>query len=340
MLILKFLFYFFIIPGILGLGILQYSKNDKTNIILGLVIGYVFSFMIYELVSIPMIFLKQSFTFLTNTWIILMLIFVLGTLILILRNIKNIIKDNIENYKNEPKKLLIIFIILVLIQAFVASYYMHEDYDDSNFVAKATITYDTDTLYKYDDKGAEYEKLPSRQVLSPFPIYTASTAKILGLHPAIIAHTIFPPAFIILAYLLYYLLASALFKNDKKAKYIFLILLNIIYIFGAYSAWSNFVFLLYRPWQGKALIANVFIPLIWLLFIKYLHEENFHWIILFITLWGADLVSSMGLFIPTIASFLLAVIYTISQKDKKYILRTLVCFIPSIIYGLIYLKIR
>lgn len=340
MLILKFLFYFFIIPEILGLGILQFSKKEKTNIILGLIIGYIFSFMIYELVSIPMIFLKQSFTSLTNVWIILMLIFILLALIITLKNIKNIVKENIEKYKKTPKKFFVVFIILVLIQAFIGFYYMHEDYDDSNFVAKATIAYDTDTLYKYDDKGAEYEKLPSRQVLSPFPIYTASIAKIFGLHPAIIAHTVFPPAFIILAYLLYYLIADALFKNDEKGKYIFLIFLNVIYIFGAYSVWSNFVFLLYRPWQGKALIANIFLPLIWLLFMRYLHEDNFYWFILFISLWGADLVSSMGLFIPTIAAFLLAIIYTISQKNKKYILKTLVCFIPSIIYGLIYLKIR
>ena len=340
MLILKFLFYFFIIPEVLGLGILQFSKKQKTNCILAIIVGYIYSFTIYELISIPMIFANQKFSFLTNIWIILMLISFFISFILMLKNIKNIVKENTLKYKDANKKLLFLFIILVLIQAFIGFYYMHEDYDDSNFVAKATIAYDTDTLYKYDDKGVVYEKLPSRQVLSPFPIYTASIAKIFDLHPAIIAHTVFPPVFIILAYLLYYLIADALFKNDEKLKYIFLILLNIIYVFGAYSVWSNFVFLLYRPWQGKALIANIFLPLIWLLFIKYLNEDNFYWGILFMCLWAADLVSSMGLFIPSIAAFVLAIIYTISQKDKKYILKTLVCFIPSIIYGLIYLKIR
>lgn len=340
MILLKSLLYFLIIPSILGVGILQFSKKEKDNILLGIVIGYIYSFVVYEFLAIPMIFIKANFTTLTGVWQVAMLISTIIAAFISSKNFFKIIKNNKKRFIDAPKKILLLAIILVAIQAFIGFVYMHEDYDDSNFVAKATIAFDTNTLYKFDDKGVEYETLPSRHVLSPFPIFTATTAKILGTHPAIVAHTIFPPVFIILAYIIYFLIGDALFKDDKKMKYVFLILLSVLYIFGAYSEWSNFVFLLYRVWQGKALIANVFIPFIWLLFLKYIHNDDFYWIILFITLWAADLTSSMGLFIPTLTASALCLLYSITQKNKKYILNTLICFLPSLVYGIIFLIIK
>lgn len=340
MILLKSVLYFLIIPLILGLGILQFSKKEKDNILLAIVIGYIYSLTMYELLAIPMIFIGTDFITLTGMWQLVMIVSTILTFIISLRSCFNTIKNNIKRFKNAPKNLMLAFIILIAIQAYIGFTFMHEDYDDSNFVAKATIALDTNTLYKYDDKGVEYEALPSRQVLSPFPIYTASTAKILGIHPAIVAHTVFPPVFITLAYIIYFLIADALFKDDKKMKYIFVIILSVIYIFGAYSEWSNFVFLLYRAWQGKALIANIFIPFIWLLFLKYLHNDDFYWFVLFITLWGADLTSSMGLFIPSLIAGALGALYSLTQKDKTYIVRTIICFLPSFVYGLIYLLIK
>lgn len=340
MILIKSLIYFLIIPLIIGTGILQFSKKEKDNILLGIVIGYIYSFMTYELLAIPMIFMRTKFSNLTLAWKLVMIVSIIICFGFGLRNIFKIIKNNFKRLKKAPRNLLVAMIILVAIQAFIGFAFMHEDYDDSNFVAKATISYHTDTLYQYDDKGLEYENLPSRQVLSPFPIFTATTAKILGIHPAIVAHTLFPPVFIILAYIIYFLIGEALFKDDIKMKYIFVIILSVIYIFGAYSAWSNFVFLLYRVWQGKALIANIFIPFIWLLFLKYLHTDEFYWFILFITLWAADLTSSMGLFIPSLTVGVLGILYSLTQKDKNYIIRSLICFLPTLVYGLIYLKLK
>ena len=340
MVFLKLLLYFLIIPMILGLGILQFSKKEKDNILLGIVIGYIYSFMMYELLAIPMIFLGTDFNTLSWIWQVLMIGSTILAFMISLKNCFKIIKNNFKRFVDAPSKLMFLAIIMIAIQAFIGFAFMHEDYDDSNFVAKATIALDTNTLYKYDDKGVQYVVLPSRHVLSPFPIFTATTSKILGIHPAIVAHTVFPPVFIILAYMIYFLIAEALFKEDKKMKYIFIIFLSVIYVFGAYSLWSNFVFLLYRAWQGKALIANIFIPFIWLLFLKYLHNDDFYWFILFITLWAAELTSSMGLFVPSLVAGVLGLIYSITQKKKKYITRTLVCFLPTFVYGIMFLIIR
>lgn len=299
-------------------------------------------FLVFEMLAIPFTFLKFSFTQLKNTWVTIMVILWLISIFLNRKNGKEIVKENWNKIKVMPKSLSIIFLILLTFQGYMSFRYMYEDYDDSNFVAKATIARDTNTLFVYDDIGREYESFPTRHVFSPFPYYTANIAEIVDSHPAIMAHTIFPVVFLILGYMVYYLIGTSLLKDDKKNVMIFMIILSILYIFGKYTRYSIFVRLLGRPWQGKSLLASIIIPFIIYLFLEFLGEkkDNFYWVLLFITLWAADLLSSMSIFLPIIGCSILVVLYAIKDKKLKYILKFIPCCLPSLVYGIMFLIIK
>lgn len=339
--LLACLLWFFIIPEFIGLGILNFKKDNK-NMIFALIIGYIFSFALFQFLAIPMIFMHLKFTTLAYSWAAIMIILTIISIILARKRLKEIILENLDEFKKLPKFLSVIVIILVLFQSFMAFKYMHEDYDDSNFVAKASIAMDTNTLYEYSDIGSELEQVPARNGLSPYPIYTATIAKLIGLHPTVVAHTIFPPVFIILAYMIYYLFGKALFKDDNKKVMVFMLILAILYMFGDYSRYTVFVRLLYRLWQGKSMLCALILPFIWYLFIEYIgkKDDKFYWFILFLSLWGSVLLSSMALYLPIIAAGLLSLIYAIKDKKIKYLFRLVLCCIPSVIYGIIYLFIK
>lgn len=334
--ILACLLWFVIVPEFVGLGILSFKKDNK-NMIFALIIGYLLGYAIFQLLAIPMIFMHLKFTTLAYSWAIIMIILTIISIFLFRKNLRDILKENIDNLKKLPKFLSIIVLIIILFQAFVAFKYMHEDYDDSNFVAKATIALDTNTLYEYDDEGDELDSIPSRTGLAPYPFYTATIAKLIGIHPTIVAHTVFPPICIFIAYMVYYLLGKSLFKNDNKKALIFVLILSILYMFGDYSRYTVFVRLLYRIWQGKSMVCAVILPFIWYLFLEYIGKENdnFYWIILFITMLGANLLSSMSLYLPLVSGGILTLIYAIKYKKPIYILKFVICCIPSLIYGCI-----
>lgn len=335
------LLWFIIIPECIGLGLLNFKKDNK-SMIFALIIGYIFGFASFQLLAIPMIFMHLKFTTLAYSWAIIMVILAIISMILVRKRLKEIFIENIEALKKLPKFLTIIVTIIVLFQAFMAFRYMHQDHDDSNFVAKATIAYDTNTLYEYGDKGEDLNQVPSRNGLSPYPIYTATIAKLIGFHPAAVAHTIFPPVFIVLAYLVYFLVGKALFKDDNKKTMVFMLILAVLYMFGDYSRYTVFDRLLYRLWQGKSMLCAIILPFIWYLFIEYIgkKDEKFYWFILFLSIWGSVLLSSMALYLPIISSGLLALIYAIKYRKAKYLLWIFLCCIPSIIYGIIYLFIK
>ena len=65
-------------------------------------------------------------------------------------------------------------VLLIVVQMYAGIFYTHIDDDDAFYVATASTTLETDTVFQYNAyTGDEYESLPSRYVLSPFPIFEA-----------------------------------------------------------------------------------------------------------------------------------------------------------------------
>lgn len=151
--------------------------------------------------------------------------------------------------------------------------------------------------------------------------------------------------------MIYYLIAGKLFNKDKNSIFLFLIILNIIFMWGGYSGRPNFAFFYYRIWQGKAIIANIILPAVWLLFI--MAEENKFKLIDFLLLlminFAGCFTTTMSVALIPISLMVLVGIYEISKisfKEKnefkffsslKNIGLCLLSCLPSIIYGLVYI---
>lgn len=353
---------FIIVPVLVGFCIIKFMKNDSKSILFAYVVGYLIELAICELISVPMIFLKCKFTTLLYTFIGINCILCLASIFLNFKNIKEIILSNFNALKNAPKILTLLCIFLVCIQIYVYAFYAHTDDDDAFYVSTAVTTVQTNSLYKYDPETGALtgENSKIRFIIGPFPLFMSIISGIFNIHPAIVAHLIFPVIILPVIYSLYYLLGKHFFQEDKKSILLFLVFINIINMFGGYSKKTNFAFLLLRIWQGKSMLANFIIPAIWLVFLK--GKENgfkfVDYLLLVITIIAGNFTTSMGIGIPPIALMLLILANEISKfnfnnikskidfknrilefnykKSFINILKYTACCIPSIICGLIY----
>ena len=211
-----------------------------------LLAGYVLLFAIMEILTLPMIFLKVPFHILAVSY---------GTVALVLGGIgawvlyQNYKKDQRETLlrgteneetpeKDQAKKSVVSKVCrrllgrngfswtlagalaLILAQIAVVVLFAHMDADDVFYVGTAVTDVDTDTIYTISPyTGNPYTRLPKRYVLSPFPEFLAVTSRLSGgLHPAIVAHTIFPAVFLALAYLVLYEYSRRFFKENMRAR--------------------------------------------------------------------------------------------------------------------------
>lgn len=343
---------FFVVPELLGLLPLRIIKKEKNNFLLALVLGYIIEFAICQIFAVPYIYMEKTLTELVATVSTVSLILSLISFILSVIRIKEIFKSILEWIKEIPKVLSIIFLILLVMQIYGYIGYAHIDDDDYYYVGTSTVSVQTDTLYKYSAAtGAENEEnMAIRYRIGPFPLYSAIISKIIDIHPAIVSHVIIPIIFVPLVYLVFMGIANELFEKDKKSVCYFLIILCIFNIFGNYSIRTRSTFLLIRLWQGKAILANLMIPLVIYLFIKAKKEDfKFNYLLLiFITILAGNFTTTMGIALPPLTLMLMSIVSEANKLLKKEdgnkrfleitknFVKCLGCCIPSIFYGILY----
>lgn len=342
-----------IVPSLIGGIYLKFMENEKNNFALSIILGYFTEFSIFELISLIFIFKGKTFSLLFYTVTVIYVILSIISIILNRKNFKDFFKSGIDFIKETPKVLTLILVLLIGIECYTVFNYMHIDQDDSDFVAKATISIDADSLFVYDDIGNEYKEFPARRVLSPFPIYTAIVSEWVGFHPAAVAHTLFPVLFTLLIYCTYYVMGKKLFKGNLKDSILFLIFVNIIYIFGNYSRRTNFTFMLIRLWQGKAVLGNFILPAIITLYMLAIEnkEKFIYWLAIFMVMGASCLVSTMGFALAPILLVSLTLVHCFIKIDwknlKKSILpfvglatKSAICCLPNLVCVIMYLLLK
>ena len=285
-----------------------------------------------------MIFIHYKFTTLLYLWTSIILLFSIYSVIVNKTRIKEIVIYNFNKIK-EIFPSYIIVILLIGIQVFVPFKYMYINDDDARFVGIATTAIETNTLMEYDAlTGSKYESNPPlRRALASFTLYPAVVSKLTFFPPAILSHTILPVILILLGYAIYSQIGYKILKLKREDNFIFLVLLSIINIFGNYSTRTNFTYFLIRIWQGKAILAGIAIPAIWLLFFEAKENDDLkNWGVILLIILFACMVSTIGIFLAPMSLIIISFLFSVKEKKINYLIKSLVCSLPCVMYAIIY----
>lgn len=245
--------------------------------------------------------------------------------------------------KEKPTVYFWMAVAVILIQVAMCAALAHMDADDCFYVGAATTDVYTDTIFQVDPyRGSDYFTLPKRYILSPFPVFLAVISQLsAGLHPAIMAHVVFPVIFLPMAYMVQALLAEKWFPKDRKARDIYLLLAACLCSFSGYSVYNAGNFQMVRIWQGKAVLAAILLPLlIWICISLLLEKEPERpWYLLVLANISCCLVSSMGIILAPLLTGCFLLLSLILRRDLKRAAKGLLCCLPSFVFGVIYIMI-
>lgn len=227
-----------------------------------------------------------------------------------------------------------IIILLILYQAAYVCIRMHIDDDDAYYIGMAVTSYYTNTISIFHPYTGDVSSIRemANWALSPYPIFGSMFGKVFSIHPAILMRSVMPAVSIVWSYVVYAMIGSAIFQ-ERKSKLEFLLIVNVVNLFGAYSATSPSVFLLTRIWQGKAVITAIMIPLLWYCWIRIRRDfgERRLWGYLFLVNLAACLCSSMALFLCPILLGAFGLEYLVEKRDWRVIPRLAGAAIPCVL---------
>lgn len=254
-----------VIPYLLG-NLISYkeSGNLLKSLISRYILGLFTSLSLFWILCVPMTLLKITFSTLIVSYSILLIILcTISILLCFKRNPPQdlSLKQNKIPFRNTEKVFFIIFSVFAIIQLYFATFYESTvwSYDDYDYIVRSLDTITSNHMHLTNIITGNEIRLIYKRALTSWEIYIAYISKLSGFHVTTIAHTIFPPFFLVVAYSVYYYIADQLF-HKREDKLIFLCVLSCTIIFGLYSPYALSFRLLVALWQGKAILSAIVIP--------------------------------------------------------------------------------
>lgn len=254
-------------------------------------------------------------------------------------------KEAVQKTKKKSYILWVIFFALLIVQLLASVFLAYADGDDAFYVATAAITEQSNSMYRILPYTGGSTGLSGRYSLAPFPIWIAYLARVTGVRSVTVAHIFMPLFSITMAYGVYYLVGSRLFKKNKEWIPLFLIFSEILVLYGDYSMYTPERFLIARSRQGKATLSAIVIPFLFYLLLLLLEkiEANqritvAYWGLLICTLMCACLCSTMGAVLTCMLTGVVGGCAAVCYRNGKVLLPLGMCCIPCIAVLLLYLR--
>lgn len=287
-----FILFIIIIPLLLGgLWVNIKFSSCSESIVFRYLSGFFMIFALFQVISVPMCFMKTSFSLLCSVFSVCLIILSVISIFLYYKNKK---VRQIEFFKQVKEikfcelidKLKIIcankwaviyFILFFIFLGFQVVMACRIDIgwrqdDDSTYITFATMALHANSMYLVNEATGIAMELSYQRSLQGAVLLIGYIAKICNVSPMIVAHTFLAIALLIIAYTTYYFLAKTILDDYEKI-WIFLILLSLLYIFGHYSEYSMTFRLLGPIWQGKAILQIILTPFLFAILPKIFKEK-------------------------------------------------------------------
>lgn len=270
--ILLILFWMGVIPLCVGLWPVGLLPEKRRSIGMVLVIGYVCSIALFE--CLYLIFVLLGSTSSKNLTIVFSIV------ILIVAIVSGILGRRqfaicLQNWKGMKWSVpAVLFLLVLAVQLVMAGIMQVSDGDDAFFVATANIAAQTDSMNVFlPYTGIATPDLDIRHVFSGLPIWIAALSKLTHVHAAIMCHLVLGEVVLLIHYAILLEIGRGLFEEWDHV-WLFSFVAGFFNIFANVSLFTAQTFLLTRTWQGKTMLANVAIPLCFLLLLILYREKT------------------------------------------------------------------
>ncbi len=177
-------------------------------------------------------------------------------------------------------------------------YYTPSAADDLDYIGISSTTLYTDTLFQYSQfTGVAIDfRFNFERSLSPWPIFVAMFAKLSGVHPAAVFHSVLPLFLLPLFYAVAYLLFAFFFRGSREKALLGVLCSAVFFEFTAVDQAFLFWWPINEPWTGKAFGPGVLTMFVWYLFLLLTEAEDSEqwplWSCLFIACLASVMVSN------------------------------------------------
>ena len=337
------------VGGIAAAGV----DKRKKNIAFLWITGQILLWAVFQLICVPFVLLEKQFSTVVLVYGGAVTVLLIVSLLLSVRRFRKrkagfqVIEGKREGRGKWYYALWAVFAVLLVFQLVQAVRLAYGDGDDAYYVAVSTLAEESNQMYLKLPYTGGTTGLDARHGLAPFPIWIAFLARISGMRTVSVAHIAVPLMLIPMTYVIYYLIGRKICgkKNGEKLP-LFLVLTELLVLFGDYSFYTAENFMIARSRQGKAALGNIILPVMVFLLLVLLERiqekqkvEWIWWCLLGAVITAGCLCSTLGALLGCLLVGVTGVCAAVCYRRFKILVPMALCCMPAVGYAFIYLML-
>ena len=299
-------------------------------------VGFFAYYALFALVCLPVMLTYRPVSLLARLWVVPCALIPVVSAILF----RKAWKDKIAEIKTEIGQNRLFWtgvVAVIAISVILVAITYNFTLDAAYYVAGVTTNVDTNMINVYDPfTGAWLDHFELRYVFSTYYVNDAVICSLTSLPALVVTKTVMASAVMIIVNILYVHVARSFFAEHGRAflMYVMMVLVNFLFI----SIYTTSNFLLTRTYEGKSVVGNVSVLLIFILYMQAVYEEKPTGLFLklFVVCLGTATVSSTANMVIPAEVCILFIPYAILQKRLKILPKILVCILPELVMMLVY----
>lgn len=320
------------------------GRKGRTPAALTVLSGFFLYYSLFTLFCVPVMYRWRPLSLLTLIWECVAAVVCIISAVFGYKHIEFVLKDFWESLRSEGI-LYAGLVLLTMLELLVVLNAYQFTLDAAYYVANVATSVRTDSLNIYDPYTGDWQDhFEMRYFFATYPLQDAVMCSVFKIPALLQTKTVMSSVSIILSNVLFYLLGTELFGDNRKKIFLlvfFGILINAFFI----TIYTSSNFLLSRTYEGKSILGNVIIPALLLICMR-LYRTAFkgrEWLTLFLVCFGATVISNSSnmlvpaalgvLFIPHVLVFLWKKNY---KTALSLFIKTCICMLPGIILIIIY----
>lgn len=310
---------------------------DGNSMGMTVVLGFFLYYIIFQIITIPMMFTGQALHRLSAVWAVLAGGVMASSVLLhwnrwkkhfLKKRPHRVLKERWEVFWKAAA------VLVVLANIMIASAIYSNYWDGTYYVGSISYAVYYDSISVVNPLGGTFvttflEYFDLKHCLATYHMNDAVFCQLFAIHPMVEAKTIMVIVITIILNLVYIRLSHIFFPENMRSRVLFIgfcLLINLC----TYSSYTASSFILLRTYESKAIAGAIIAVMLFYWFIRLFQEERkFYWIGLFLTSWGAAALSSSALFLVMAGLGVFAVIEWIRTRQVQSFINTVLCMIPA-----------
>lgn len=264
-----------VLIGSLWIGSVRLVSLSE-RIVFSLLMGFFSMLAIWQLLVVPMAVMHISF--LSICYLYLGVIF-----IVCLAALKRFLKDDAYQFHGPSMAgtlyehiYMLLFAVLFLIQLYFAVFYSRTYMADDGYAVYSAMALEDNYVfmtYPYTGVSVPFSSQWIRRVVQTELYFPGVLSLLSGVDVATICNTVLNVFVTAAGYGAYYLISADMFEK-KEDRWLFLIFVSLLYVFGYHSHYSLTFRMLGPNYEGKAILAVVVTPFM-LLFLRWILRDGY-----------------------------------------------------------------